>query len=78
MKSRRGYLQGYNGQVAVSEEQLIMAASLTQEANDQHQLSPMLETLQENLQAIDLQSIQAYWKDPRLSSAMPVTALKRT
>ncbi|MCX5970594.1 MAG: transposase, partial [Coprothermobacterota bacterium] len=54
MKSRRGYLQGYNGQVAVSQEQLIMAASLTQEANDQHQLSPMLETLQENLQAVGL------------------------
>jgi hypothetical protein len=40
--------------VVVSEEQLIMAASLTQEANDQHQLSPMLETLEENLQAIGL------------------------
>jgi len=54
MKSRHGYLQGYNGQVVVSQEQLIMAASLTQEANDQHQLSPMLEILQENLQAVGL------------------------
>lgn len=54
MKSRHGYLQGYNGQVVVNEEQLILAASLTQEANDQHQLSPMLETLEENLRAIGL------------------------
>jgi hypothetical protein len=55
MKSHTGFLQGYNGQVIVTGEQVIVAASLAQEANDQHQLLPMLEKMENNLQAIGLQ-----------------------
>ncbi|MEK7814708.1 MAG: IS1182 family transposase [Chloroflexota bacterium] len=51
MKTRQGYVQGYNVQAVVSEDQIILAVGVTQEANDKHQLLPMLEKLNENLQA---------------------------
>jgi transposase len=42
--------QSYNAQIAVdSEAQIIVAASLTQEANDKQQLVPMLTAVKENL-----------------------------
>ena len=34
MKTRQGYVQGYNAQAVVSEEQIIVAVGVTQEAND--------------------------------------------
>ena len=43
MKTRQGYVQGYNVQAVVSEDQIIVAVGVTQEANDVHQLLPMLE-----------------------------------
>lgn len=50
MKTRSGaYIQGYNGQAVVTEEQIIVAADVTQEANDVHQLHPMLEEMKESL-----------------------------
>ena len=48
MKSSKGFVQGYNAQVSVTEEQLIIAAELTQEENDQKQLAPMIRASQEN------------------------------
>ncbi len=53
MKTQRGYVQGYNAQAVVTAEQVIVAAELTQQANDLHQLHPMLAQARENLQAID-------------------------
>ncbi|MFQ5875699.1 MAG: transposase [Dehalococcoidia bacterium] len=47
MKTR----QGYNVQAVVSEDQIIVAVGVTQEANDVHQLLPMLEQTNENLEA---------------------------
>lgn len=52
MKTQRGYVQGYNAQAVVTGEQVIVAAELTQQANDLQQLHPMLAQAQENLQAI--------------------------
>jgi hypothetical protein len=49
MKTRSGYVQGYNAQVVVSEDQLILATRVVQEENDQHQLYPMLHLLRKNL-----------------------------
>ena len=40
MKTRQGYVQGYNAQAVVSEEQIIVAVGVTQEANDVQQLEP--------------------------------------
>jgi hypothetical protein len=51
MKTRQGYVQGYNVQAVVSEDQIIVAVGVTQEANDVHQLLPMLERMNENLEA---------------------------
>jgi transposase len=51
MKSRQGYVQGYNVQAVVSEDQIIVAVEVTQEANDVRQLLPMLERTKENLEA---------------------------
>ena len=45
MKSRHGYVQGYNVQAVVSEDQIIVAIGVTQEANDVRQLLPMLQVL---------------------------------
>jgi hypothetical protein len=43
-------LQGYNAQIAVdSHSQIIVAAALTQEANDKQQLAPMLAQVEQNL-----------------------------
>lgn len=50
MKSRKeGYVQAYNAQIVVTEDQIIVGAEITQEANDQHQLLPMLEATRHTL-----------------------------
>ena len=51
MKTRQGYVQGYNAQAVVSEEQIIVAVGVTQEANDVQQLEPMLQTMAHTLEA---------------------------
>ncbi len=51
MKTRQGYVQGYNVQAVVSEDQIIVAVAVTQEANDVQQLLPMLEQMNQNLTA---------------------------
>ncbi len=44
MKTRNGFIQGYNGQIGVdADSQIIVATDLTQDQNDIHQLAPMLE-----------------------------------
>jgi transposase len=52
MKTQAGYVQGYNAQAVVTEDQIIVAAEVTQEENDIKQLHPMLERAQANLKAI--------------------------
>ena len=49
MVDSHGYLQGYNAQAVVTEDQIIVAADVTQNASDNHQLAPMLASAQENL-----------------------------
>jgi hypothetical protein len=51
MKTRKGYIQGYNAQMVVSQDQLILAANVTQEENDQHQWVPMMGEMRSNLKA---------------------------
>jgi hypothetical protein len=52
MKTRRGWLQGYNGQIVVSTGQIILAADVTTDANDVQQLHPMLAQAQANVVAV--------------------------
>lgn len=49
MKDRRGHLQGYNVQVAVNTDQLILAADIHQESSDAQLLHPTIEKAQGNL-----------------------------
>ncbi len=49
MKRQYTYLQGYNAQAVVSEDHIILAASITQEPVDLHQLHPMLQEARVNL-----------------------------
>jgi hypothetical protein len=50
MKTRTGFVQGYNGQLVVdTESQIIVANDVTQECNDVRQLVPMLEQVKRNL-----------------------------
>jgi transposase len=49
MKGGQGWVYGYNGQIAVAENGLIVAAALTQAAGDGRQLVPMIEAARANL-----------------------------
>jgi transposase len=49
MKRQYTYLQGYNAQAVVSEDHVILAARITQESVDLHQLHPMLHEARANL-----------------------------
>lgn len=51
MKTRRGLVQGHGAQAVVTEDQIIVAAEVTQDANDVNQLHPMLGKAQSNLLA---------------------------
>jgi transposase len=42
LKTRRGYVQGYNAQAVATEDQIIVAAEVTADENDVGQLHPML------------------------------------
>ena len=53
MKTATCYLHGYNAQAVVSEDQVIIAAEVTQECNDRRQLRPMIEAAKENLHEVD-------------------------
>jgi len=78
MKTRQGYVQGYNAQAVVTEDQVIVAAEVTQEANDVKQLHPMLEQTEANLGAVELEEeVQAvladagYWSETNIQQADP-------
>lgn len=47
MPTRRGFLQGYNAQVAVTDDQLIVAVQVGQSPNDQGSFTPMMRAAQE-------------------------------
>jgi transposase len=51
VRTRKGSLQGYNAQAVTTMEQVIVAAELTQQANDLKQLGPMLDATAATLAA---------------------------
>ena len=55
MKTRKGYVQGYNAQTVVTKDQIIVAADVTQEENDVHQLYPMLDLAEAELKEIGIE-----------------------
>jgi len=52
MKTRQGFVQGYNAQLAVTEEQIVIAADVTQQENDKLQLQPMVQQARANVAAL--------------------------
>lgn len=50
LRARNRFLQGYNGQAAVSEDQVIVAAELTNAANDSTMFTPMVDATEANLE----------------------------
>ena len=75
MKARQGYVQGYNVQAIVSRDQIIVAAGVTQEANDVQQLKPMLETLERTLEAAGIEehpgtalADAGYWSEANVTA----------
>lgn len=49
MKTRDGFVQGYNGQLAVdASSQVIVAQAVTNETNDAKQLAPMVARIKQN------------------------------
>jgi hypothetical protein len=51
MKGNRRYIQGYNAQAVVNEQQIAIAAEITTDAPDFAQLRPMIETALHELEA---------------------------
>ena len=89
MKTRQGYVQGYNVQAVVSEDQIIVAVGVTQEANDVWQLTPMLQTLRRTLEAAGIAerprvvlADAGYWSEANMkacaSQGMPEVVLATT
>lgn len=51
LKSRQGFVQGYNAQAAVTGEQIVVAAEVTNAANDTTQLQPLVSAVEHGLEA---------------------------
>jgi len=75
LHTRNGTVQGYNAQAVVTEQQVVVAAELTQEANDVQQLEPMLQAVDRTLAAADvhqrpgrLLADSGYWSIANLTS----------
>ena len=78
MKTREGYLQGYNAQAVVDKGQVILAADVTQEPNDVHQLHPMTEEAQRELEAAGIKeeikselADAGYWSEGNITNSSP-------
>jgi transposase len=52
MKGNRRYIQGYNAQAVVNEQQIVLAAEITTQAGDFSQLGPMIDTALDELQQV--------------------------
>jgi transposase len=75
LHTRNGTVQGYNAQAMVTEQQIVVAAGLTQDANDVQQLAPMLQAADQTLGAADilqrpeqLLADSGYWSIANLTS----------
>lgn len=49
LKTKGGYIQGYNAQAAATEEQFVVAAEVTNQANDAPAYAPMVSAVKKNL-----------------------------
>jgi transposase len=75
LHTRNGTVQGYNAQAMVTERQIVVAAELTQDANDVQQLAPMLQAADRTLGAANIHqrpekllADSGYWSIANLTS----------
>jgi hypothetical protein len=75
LSTRKGSVQAYNAQAVVTEHQIVVAAELTQDANDVQQLAPMLQAVDQTLAAAQipqrpgtLLADSGYWSIANLTS----------
>ncbi len=85
MKNAQGFLQGYNAQVAADANQIVVAQTVSQDANDVALLAPMLELLERNLAlgavAGDIEAVLAdagYWSGDNARIGVPGVLLIAT
>jgi transposase len=78
MKTREGYVQGYNAQAAVTMDQIIIAEEVTQDRNDVERLHPMLGNVEKELGAARIESgveiilaDAGYWSQANNDKAQP-------
>jgi len=87
MKTRKGWVQGYNAQAVVTADQIILAADVTTEANDVHQLTGMLDQAQAIVAVVMGEDAvlgtavadAGYWSSPprKTTSSAPSCAMPR-
>jgi transposase len=75
MKGPDGFVQAYNVQVAVDEQQLIVGQAVTQETNDKKQLLPMIRTIEQQAGATPPQLLAdaGYCSDENLTALADTT-----
>ena len=92
MRTRDGFVQGYNAQAVVAEGQLIVAAELSTDSPDGRLLEPMIEAARAELAAIGIEHVPAvvvadagYWNVPQIERVLaggsdvlvsPISAVK--
>lgn len=75
LRARNQFLQGYNAQAAVTEDHIVVAAELTNAANDSTQLVPMIDTTRENLTEVNGPDVETYVADAGYWSAENLSKL---
>ena len=75
LKASRGYIQGYNAQAAVNEEQIVIAAEVTVDPGDFGHLEPILNAAQTELEAAGVSDTPAvlladagYWHQRQMEN----------
>jgi hypothetical protein len=75
LHTRNGTVQGYNAQAVVTQDQVVVAAALTRDANDLQQLQPMLAAVSQTLDAAEIDqrpgmllAESGYWSIANLGS----------
>ena len=77
LKATRGYVQGYNAQAAVNENQIVIAAEVTVDSPDFGHLQPMLDAAQSELEPAGVRETPAvlladagYWNKEQMENVI--------
>lgn len=74
MKGPQGYLQGYNAQVVATEDQVVIAADVTNASDDRAYFKPMVKSAQDNLAQAGAAPVGTALADAGYFSADNITA----